>query len=310
MDLPPPAYDASQSESDQKTAHALEISLQTPDTVPQEEESWQEWDEAAYEAAAWVLRGGNSGEGSSLALRAPLIPVAPLRIQKKTGSKAPTRAVHPTKQRPSWFSEAGLDSSSTASSSSSVEYTSAVLPARYITNGGSEPPSPQFTHHDIPEDDEEDRSIPPPAFTAVGPSLDGPPFEEVFTLAYHGNGSAPPSPLMSPVPSLAYVSQPNPTRPRSQQTQHHQPHQQYHPLTPQSRITSQPRYRQSLPTAQRPPRQHVSPRPMTTYTPRLMQPSAIEFDHSIAYTSRGGFPESPNHSSGISYTINAAEFYK
>ncbi|KAF8914667.1 hypothetical protein CPB85DRAFT_524258 [Mucidula mucida] len=237
---PPPAY--SEQEFDAKVATALQASLHISQArKPQEEEEeWEEWDEAAFEAAAREASGqersaspsASSSGGSSSSRALPPPPAAhrnsasppvirPLNIHKKnrsssssysgsvTSQPASTSSRPSEKPRPSWYDEAGLGQS-TASPS--------TAPSAFII-------------HNTTENDE-DYSVPPPPFSAMGPSLDGPPFEEVEhrtpqprplmtmrppsvapvpqqTLQYdrhHHPRTPPPPPPLSPSPSHARMN--------------------------------------------------------------------------------------------------------
>ncbi|KAF9268007.1 hypothetical protein L218DRAFT_1073379 [Marasmius fiardii PR-910] len=82
------------------------------------------------------------------------------------------------------------------------------------------------SHHQLPTstsiqyEDEEDMSVPPPAFTGVGPSLDGPPYEEVMRLSYNPPGGEQAFPRL-PSPSWSPQAHDVPLRPSSAATSIH-----------------------------------------------------------------------------------------
>lgn len=339
-DLPPPPPAYSEMEFDRKVSTALEVSLSTPQpTAHGQAEEWEQWDEAAFQAASQRASGKRDSEYSSgsgqvhgSSSRAwPHRPpegeahgarsdnaVKPLQIHKKTPSSSSSNGMHSTKERPSWYAEAGLGGSSAPPG---PEPSSSSQPPRRISrNGQSYASNPQTIEHSIPlDDDDDDRSLPPPPFAAVGPSLDGPPFEEVATLSYHGNQSSPPSPLNSPISPrrnpLPNGSPTSPTYPRPPaHVQQHYPSQHPHMQPPGPTINHHHNpVRQSLPS---PPQMQSYQTPQTTgnaySTPnKPMQTSTMAqlgFNHSMAYNRGGGRPE-VSASQETPY-INAAAFYK
>ncbi|KAL1747238.1 hypothetical protein HDZ31DRAFT_61434 [Schizophyllum fasciatum] len=213
-DAPPPAY--SEEELDHKISQAIEESLRldakgTPHDDGVEDE-WEEWDEALFEANSREVQ--SPGAGSSSAASPPLAQAAspatlpgastaavspPMSIASSSGSSSvgrmpsvrPLRLHRPSpstasdKPRPSWYNEAGLTPSD--GSSTSPRYPLPVPPP---------PPLPQMPQ--LPQTPPTDDDA-PPAFTPVGPSLDGPAYEEVMHLEYHVPESQASSPLTSPV---------------------------------------------------------------------------------------------------------------
>ncbi|KAM5540526.1 hypothetical protein V8D89_005984 [Ganoderma adspersum] len=257
---PPPSYEISQFEFDRKTSHILEQSTRDPPQRRVDDEGFEIWDEAVFEAAlngmstlsvghsrrpstsdpragssstapppafspppgssrntsyppekqrprplpsgpppassSSSVSGSSSGSGSgshvgsSSSSSVPSSPpqeVRPLRVQKKA---------RPQKERPAWYAEAGL-------------------------GGGSPPPSPLEPHPQpqagssssraaqpplrrgltvFNHADEDREATPPPEFSPVGPSLDGPPYETIV-MTYEGNSTSPgPAPAPSPAP--------------------------------------------------------------------------------------------------------------
>lgn len=295
---PPPPYEASQQEFDTKISHALEVSLSLSDNQRQRQnhadEQWEEWDEAAFEAAFEVARRqresqtGESNAGSSNEKRdrsGSQGGVQPLRILKRSDS-APK-----PKERPNWYEEANLGQ---ASSSHSQRGSGS-------SSGGSSAP-----HHQVPSDDEEeDHTLAPPPFEPVGPNLDGPPFEEVV-LAYTSGASAPPSPLTSPQPTHS----PLPSR---RDSQYRSPRSSPHPERPVSSWSPQPQQPNSHystpPPARRGPH-YMGPRPATSYAPTkpVNQPH-MGFDPAVAYTKPAGGPVPASRPAEVR-NVNATAFYK
>jgi hypothetical protein len=302
--LPPPPYETSQQEFDRKTAQALEVSNSISDAQPPsssqagDDDQWDNFDEAAFEAAFQAAvkqresQGGSSSSGlsagnpayPSTSLNAekwarPTSPIVqPLRIHKRAPSDTQP------KERPSWFAEANLDEGS-------AFQPLAGPPGSYGPQ--SEPPQ-----HEIPPEQDGDHSQAPPPFHSVN----DPPFVEVI-MAYHGNGSAPPSPLS---PSSPSVHSPHPSRPQSR----HIPSPSSSPQ-PGFRMPSRsphPHPHQPLSPPARRVQHRMSPRPVTTFTPALETVSQprMNFDHSVAYTRRRDVA-SP---STEPLATNAAAFYK
>ncbi|KIP05793.1 hypothetical protein PHLGIDRAFT_128645 [Phlebiopsis gigantea 11061_1 CR5-6] len=311
---PPPAYEFSQQEFDQKVSHALEVSRAEPQRAGEAEEEWEVWDEAVFATAVARLAvsetatspGASSsrspadapasgaalvpsaqaqqppaqvGNGKGRVDRAPGFGaspdhVQPLRIVKKS-TQAPL-AQSGKKERPSWLEEAQL--------------------------GGPPAPPAHRAAVDRPAVYRNDsvRSIqsstPPPEFTPVGPSLDGPPYEgppqpSGIVLTYVPGDSRPNSPLHSPVEARAPLpyrslspSQFSPPQPRNSIRRSLPP-----PPGPRAYSSSPgPQNRnvhQSLPSPPRIPPQ-PSPRPAASYglkqgygvvTPR------VAFDPRVAY---------------------------
>lgn len=205
--VPPPAYSA-QEELDTKISAALAASLTITQPPPQrvEEEEWEQWDDAVFNAAARSGQAPSSSDhrresraesSPTAAHRAlPARPgaagpsVPPLKIHKKNRSSTSSTS---SKQRPNWYSEAGLDS--------------------HQSGGPAIASPPAGSSHVVPvrrDSDGHDYSVPPPPFTAVGPSLEGPPFEEMDPLGFRPNPppsrppsrapSVPPSQLRAPLP--------------------------------------------------------------------------------------------------------------
>ena len=127
-----------------------------------------------------------------------------------------------------------------------------------------------------PEDEFTLDSEPPPPFTPIGPSLDGPPFEEVVTLSYNGPVSPAATPR-SPPPPL-YLRPVEPLRLRSNRLSNTQVQTSSNPY---------PSHRQ------------ISPRPNPASTI-----ARVEFDPQMAYSPYSGVG---NHTSARE---GAMAFYK
>lgn len=212
--LPPPAY--SERELDAKIASALEASLHVAQPYKQrarDDEEWEKWDESAFEAAATHQqqqpRDRASSSSTAKTSSSPRVlpypspdrtnpsspTIRPLNIHKKSRSASSSNSGGSSeKQRPSWYADAGLQSGASSSSSSG--------PSQQMA-----PPS--FVVQNVAESDDDNDETAPPPFTAVGPSLDGPPFEQVeppYSIRQT------PQPAPSPRPPSVYSS-PNVLRP-------------------------------------------------------------------------------------------------
>jgi hypothetical protein len=188
---PPPSYDLSQQEFDSKTRRILEASISDPDASDNRaEEVWEVWDDAVFEKAQ-ALEPHAGGSSSSTVISTSHSHKHPSNLPPV--KKRPVSVRRP-KEKPSWLAEAGL---STESSSSAL-----TQPSSPSSTDGHSNAHYDILHSIVDDEDDEDRSIPPPPWAAVGPSLDGPPFEEVVLSipSHRGRPSNPPSPLSSPPP--------------------------------------------------------------------------------------------------------------
>ncbi|KAK0206588.1 hypothetical protein DFS33DRAFT_1315628 [Desarmillaria ectypa] len=200
--VPPPAYSA-QEQFDTKISTALAASLTITQPPGQQvrEEEWEQWDDTVFNAAA-SSRQATSGSDHRQESRAESSPTASHRALPPrpgvAGSSVPPLKIHKknrsstdSKPQPSWYAEAGLDS--------------------YQPGGPTRPafPAASGSSHAVPvrrDSDGQDYSVPPPPFTVVGPSLEGPPFEEMDPLGFRPNpppsraSSVPPSQLRAPPP--------------------------------------------------------------------------------------------------------------
>lgn len=341
---PPPAYEFCQQEFDRKVSHALEASqAETRRESADEEDEWEVWDEAAFAAAAARLAVSDApsgaASGSTSYLRSPPADVSvshlntasgteqapqgpspgngkgksdgreddafygdasasggvqPLRIVKKAGAIAQPGSVK-EKERPSWFAEAQLDAG----------------PPR-----GASQPAASFRAQVYRSDSIASRSdTPPPVFTPIGPSLDGPPYEASgVVLTYTSADSRPASPLHSPVSAQAsltgtpFVQSPIATHapavpythgrsgsgsrrslpqpPQSQSQPQSPPPQSPSPARSLSPAVQTRPAHESLPAARRVLPSSGSPRPMSTFTARSVYDGPrLAFDPKLAYTS-------------------------
>ena len=302
---PPPAYELTDQQYDQKTSQIIETSLAEPARQSSNDDFWEVWDEAAFEAAA--ARLSLTGPSSSSSNPPPPPPpisetakakareagmpgndpeVAPLRIVKKSAqSPPPTRK---EKERPSWYEEAQLDQ---------VPQSSSAQPAVPQSTRASLPSPPRRTSYDR-------EPTPPPSFEAVGPSLDGPPYEDAhpiqpgptIIMTYSAGDSRPASPLQSPVaqaPSFGFPAAPN-TRSYTPQPTH-----QHVPPAPRPVSTQPP------PVPRVPVQPPVQQRASTEFS--LLGPR-VPFNPQVAYNkkpSRYGLPEEEP----LPQKVDAASFY-
>lgn len=213
---PPPAYELTAQEFDQKASHLIEESRNEPLRRSNDGDLWEVWDEAAFDTAVaqLTLSEGTSSSSSSSApdtisetARAKAKEaemsshrsegVAPLRIHKKS---APSHSSMTEKERPGWYAEAQLDRDQPSGSQATPQ-----SPRREL------PQAPRRSSY------EEREATPPPMFEAVGPSLDGPPYEgaPAIIMTYSGSDSRPASPLQSPTspaPPFSFSHHPTPSR--------------------------------------------------------------------------------------------------
>jgi len=266
---PPPSYDLSQQQFDGKVSRVLEASIsEASDNYP--EEVWEVWDDAVFEEAQAPERQAGGSSSSTV--------ISTSQSQKHPSDlpsvkKRPVSVRRP-KEKPSWLAEAGLSPDSSSSALTQPPSTDGHSSAHY-----------DILHSIIDDEDDEDRSIPPPPWAAVGPSLDGPPFEEVvLSLPSHrGRASNPPSPLSSP--PLRNASPLHPPSPQPATLEQHPPF----------RIPRQPLTNLRKGSTRMGPR----PRPVTTHDtnttyrpspptpPPLLPPPPppqVRFDSSMAYT--------------------------
>ena len=174
-DLPPPPPAYLEADFDRKVSTAVELSLNTPQ--PQYDEAWESWDDEVFAASQASLKHYSQPEkqnpylpphgGSSHFTPAglPYRPVEPLKISKKIVD------ANTTKPPPSWLnqSEPSIPHNAGHVGRHSTAYPHDQLPA----------------HHDDPA------MHPPPAFTPRGPSLDGPPYEQIVNHSWPPRAPSP-----------------------------------------------------------------------------------------------------------------------
>jgi hypothetical protein len=271
--VPPPSYQLSQDEFDQKTSRAVQISSST--TILIDEDGWPIYDAAAFEAVA-----GSSGRSPPASTSTGIVAADTSgneRRERQSFEKVPTSPRLMKKVR------------SYSPYSSSIPLILPSLQTRSSERRGRNPR----------RDDEypsEHRAVtPPPPFTPTGPSLDGPPFEDVVRMSYDESDSQSASPLE---PAYSPPTRPAPPPP-PQLLQPVEPlrlppnrnrHSDSHIRTP----TSPDPYRRPSPTLS-----DVHPRlnPASTIT-------RVEFDPRMAYSSSGGVGDHAAVQAG------AAAFYK
>ncbi|KAL0070726.1 Serine/threonine-protein kinase [Marasmius tenuissimus] len=266
-DLPPPAY--TEQEYDNKVSLARQASL----VVNHSQDEWEEWDEAKFEAAAAANAGTTTSASSSSGprqyndVKKPVssypqekqgtAPGAPSGVSgpstSQMGNHGPSSSL-PTGQSPGSIAM----HASAGEGSSSQSYQPATLPIGDIHYG-----------------DDEDTLGPPPAFTGVGPSLDGPPYEEVVRLSYNPHDEGHSTPRL-PSPSWSTPRDDLIPRPSSAATSIHS----YYPTEePQSLVEQQRR-----PIEQS---RHVYLSPHSYQTPLAPQAQAavprMGFNPSVAY---------------------------
>ncbi|EKM59519.1 uncharacterized protein PHACADRAFT_205736 [Phanerochaete carnosa HHB-10118-sp] len=339
---PPPAYEFCQQEFDQKVSHALEASEAELRRESTEEESdWEVWDEAAFAAAVARLALSDSSPGAGSSSSHPRSPpadasvsssntalrqgqtqipspgngkaksdgreddvgacaedafgpargsVQPLRIVKKAASTTQSGSTK-EKERPSWFEEAQLDPGPPQNA-----------------------PAPQPTASFRAEVHRSDSIIsrsdtPPPVFTAIGPSLDGPPYEgPSVILTYVPGDSRPASPLHSPLPTQASFTGMPFAHPQSGSAGRRtlpQPPRSFSPQAIQPRTTHE-----SLPPPRRPMLSSGSPRPNSSYHSQSPHSGPrVAFDPRMAYASAKSSPFHIQHDP-LPAKVDAAALYR
>lgn len=304
---PPPAYELTDQQYDQKTSHIIEASLAESTHRSSSDDFWETWDETAFEAAAarMSISESSPSSGSSHLPQPPVSEaakakareagmsrndseVAPLRITKKSARSPPP--TQKEKERPSWYAEAQLDSDRIPRSS--ISQPASSQPAR-----GRLPSPPRRASY-------EREPTPPPSFEAVGPSLDGPPYEDdhppqtgpPIVMSYSAGDSRPASPLQSPVSQpTSFGFPPPPTDLRSYTPQ---PSYQHAPPAPRP-VSAQPPPASRIPV--QPPSQQRSNAEFTLLGPR------VPFNPQVAYNkkSRYSLPEDDP----LPQKVDAASFY-
>ncbi|KAI0638199.1 hypothetical protein C8Q77DRAFT_1153867 [Trametes polyzona] len=252
---PPPSYELSQTEFDQKTRQVVEESAREPPEPRVDEDGFEVWDDAVFEAALAGVASLSVGPGASTesapsgSRPLPSRPPEKARAAPEQSSPNPrhydhvrqpsgsgsssagpstsqTRPLNVSKktrtgkERPSWFEEAGLG---TTTSDSQPTQSHADAPSQPGAQPRGARPAPRrlaVTNNtgDVPAPEVERGGTPPPEFTAVGPPLDGPPYE-TLVMSYHGpeldpdESMAAPPPAFDALPDTSYASQPPPEAP-------------------------------------------------------------------------------------------------
>ncbi|KAH8118302.1 hypothetical protein DFH11DRAFT_1723230 [Phellopilus nigrolimitatus] len=280
----PPAYEFSQHELDQKLAATTQRPRTSADQErrqqdPSGEGCWEVWDEATHRANAIRVSESSANSDERHASASSTSSVRPLNIRKKARRKQVTSEA--AKEQPSWFKDAQLGAAADSSSVSGQAMAPHSMPSEQQRG------VPVVVHHAVPEEPEDDRSIPPPPFAPIDNSIDGPAYERyardlqqrrtsnpTVVLRYNGEdlaASPPPSPPQSPVipyatPGLNLRHRAASPRIGTNSGAYH--HAEY--LAPQQTQSRTP-----------------SPHPMSppsTRQPRYVPPvPRMEFDPSVAY---------------------------
>ncbi|KAI0375651.1 hypothetical protein BV20DRAFT_932347 [Pilatotrama ljubarskyi] len=226
---PPPSYAISQHEFDQKTTRVMEESAAEPPEPRVDEDGFEIWDDSVFEVAMAAMNSLSVRQPSS-STEDTVVEVAsgstPSRPPEKARADPEPRAVHerslphasgstsraaslsqtrplrvtkrvrPGKERPSWAAEARPDASPR---SSSVDPQAGGSSQQEGRRTSVRSPRRQLTVFNNTGDvaDPERELTPPPEFTPVGPSLDGPPYE-MLVMAYDGPELDPPDSLPEP----------------------------------------------------------------------------------------------------------------
>lgn len=243
---PPPAYESIEDEFDRKTTTAAEHSLRVAEQEQQQQRQQQDssslerWEHDTHRETNAVrlaessaqIPSSSSGQASlstpstsskarEALSRSPYDidstysstyqSVTPLYIQKKL-PKSANPSTNQQKERPSWLPP---PQSPERGDGASLERARSDSSRRSLPNIPTQ--QSQSMHHILPEEPEEDRSLPPPPFAPVDNSLDGPAYERypsnmprqipghTVILRYAGedlSASPPPSPPQSPIPSV------------------------------------------------------------------------------------------------------------
>lgn len=259
-ELPPPSYEVSQEAFDRKIQQGIQASLEPQANIP--DDLWEEWDEAKFEANARAFAEASASSSSS----APAPP--PVTAQQYPKEKAP----RPQSPPPPRQEEPAVRPLRIVKKSQTTAYQKAVEATSYRPNtlpGGPAASSDEgaslarsFSVLSV------GRETPPPVFEPVGPSLDGPKYDEVVTN-YVPRDSHPSYPMS--------VLSTNSYRP---------------PLPPPPRIAD-PRPNMTMPPPPPPPIQRQpAQRPISTQMQRSQhqQPrKRVGFDPMSAYKSKPAF---------------------
>ncbi|KAL7282421.1 hypothetical protein ACG7TL_003892 [Trametes sanguinea] len=215
---PPPSYEISQHEFDHKTKRVLEQSAAEPPRPRVDDDGFEIWDDAVFEAYALQddirslsIKDSNLAGGSARTelsgLQDPSITEViggfkkaevdagtPLGtdsnaaglISSQTQALNATRRRRSEKQRLSLHRTDSRRSNATTSSSSDPQASGSSSSNVPETRRPRAPRRQLTVFNDVGDVAGEEREVtPPPEFTPVGPSLDGPPYEVVF-MTYEG----------------------------------------------------------------------------------------------------------------------------
>lgn len=254
---PPPSYELSQETFDQKTQQGIQASLQ-PDPVA---DLWEEWDEAKFEA-----NSRSPADGSSSSSAAASVPPVTAHQYPKEKAPRPPSPPPPEQEEPAVRPLRIVKKSQTAAYKKAVEARS--YQADGVSGGSVEGASLNRSFSVLSVG----RRTPPPMFETLGPSLDGPDYEEVV-MTYAPGNSRP----TSPASVLSHDSYRPPALPPQPPTVNSRPN-------PNMGIRHQP---PPPPTQYQP-----APRPTPSHVQRPQYPPSkrrIGFDPMSAYRTKSVF---------------------
>ena len=203
--------------------------------------------------------GSRAGSDSGSSLSPPSSPpqsVRPTRVSRRA----------PTKERPSWYAEAGLGGSSPPMSPLQSSASS--------SSGSSSAQQERPLRRQLTVFNNTEREVtPPPEFTAVGPSLDGPPYETIV-MTYEGEPPPPAAGILEPPisatpPPPGDFATPQPQRARTPASTV----ASHAPVPRPSSGRPHPPHAQSLP--QRPSHATPSPRPHAVHAQSMPAGSSV-----------------------------------
>lgn len=269
---PPPPYIATREEFDRKTAVVIESSLEALSLENQasgshlDEEIFEEWDEAAFEAAAAAFAASQQGAEPPQGTSASALISAPITAPEpqfqpqpqptisRSELPAPPQPVTTERIQPLTFRKRAqpqppappADPPQLPKPAEGKErpkwYSSAQLDGSSSSSANISPEVHAITQDPFDDADGDVVDLPPPPFSAQGPDLNGPPFEPIQTNnTYHSQDSAPPSPLASPPHrhmSLPPVNQAHNFVP--DHLAHPHRHQSLQPMSPSQQSASSP----------------------------------------------------------------------
>ena len=180
-ELPPPSYELSQETFERKTQQGIQASLEHQDNL------WEEWDEAKFEANARELAQDSASSSTS----APIPPPPTAQQYPKEKTPMPPSPPPPPQEEPAVRPLRIVKKKNQAAA-----YKKAVE-ADSSNNPPSGPPSSTDGGASLSRDFSVlsiGRRTPPPMFETVGPNLDGPAYDEVV-MSYVPGNSRPSSPV-------------------------------------------------------------------------------------------------------------------